>query len=707
MRITGWNRWMHDHAGIDKLDALGKPLTELFDPERYDFLHRAVLRAVRHGNTSILTTQPPRLALPLGGAEKLADDEPSVHSVFITPVEAHDWATLGIHDHHALLQFTDITPAHRRESALRTQSSKLAKATEELAEREQHLRTIFDRAHSGLILTTASGQIADINPAAMRLFGLDAVELHALPRVPDLIEWFDASAQIFVPFDPGVPLATRTDTQASGPGHDERSWRGVNRNARRFAIDVAWDRALSESEPMLVISIHDISEQQRNENRIRRLAHYDPLTSLPNRTLFHDRLEHAMSVCERSGEPVALHFIDLDRFKSVNDTLGHDVGDQLLQSVADRIVELTRKSDTVARLGGDEFAIVQTAIKSSANAAVLARKVIDGLQQPFSLQGHTLHTGASIGIALYPNDAEDLTTLLKQADLAMYEAKHERRGSFRFFSADMHAESQRKLALELELRHAIANDELFLQFQPVFDSHSGQVVALEALVRWRHPVRGMLKPEEFIPIAEDTGIIVALGEWVLRETCVQIGKWDASGYARKKVAINLSPTQFIDRGLVDLVDDVTGSHGISPARLEFEITESVLMSEPQRAQDALARLRKRGIDIAIDDFGTGYSSLAYLRDFPVSKLKLDATFLKDLQSDRRSASIVGTIIELGHSLGHAVVAEGVETQSQLDFLQHRQCDQVQGFHLAHPLDAPDMAGLLDESVGAEAALRTA
>ena len=442
----------------------------------------------------------------------------------------------------------------------------------------------------------------------------------------------------------------------------------------------------------------EIFERMQAEKRIWHIAHHDALTGLPNRALLQDRLDQALIAAERNRNHVAVLFLDLDRFKNVNDSLGHDVGDALLQIVADRLVAVVRDIDTVCRLGGDEFVIILGAVNGPDDAVLICERIIAALAQPVDAMGHALRASTSIGIAFYPDDASDAPTLMKSADAAMYAAKSRGRNNFQFFSADLNAEALRFFQLEQKLRHAVGNRELVLYYQPQVDTSAHRVCALEALVRWQSPKSGLVPPAEFIPVAEETGLIVELGEWVLREACRQLREWHEAGWPRVPVAVNLSARQFQQRDLVARIRNILDETGLSPDMLELEITESCLMHS---VDDALAQVRalaEMGIRLVIDDFGTGYSSLSYLKRFPVSQLKIDRSFVRDLCTDREDAAIVSSIIGLARTLDLDVVAEGVETTAQLAALRYEGCTFCQGYLFSRPRPAAEVAAIFGAMV---------
>jgi diguanylate cyclase (GGDEF)-like protein len=419
---------------------------------------------------------------------------------------------------------------------------------------------------------------------------------------------------------------------------------------------------------------------RRLSSEVAHLAHYDALTNLPNRVLFHETLEHALAYVRR-GQVLAIHCLGLDKFKAVNDTLGHPVGDNLLQAVAERLRNGLRETDTVARLGGDEFAIVQTAIASPIDAIDLADRLMGIIGAPFEIAGHQIVVGASIGIALAPPDGIGADQLLKSADLALYRAKLEGRGVYRLFRADMDAAMQARRVLELDLRHALQAGEFELFFQPQIDLSTRRIAGFEALLRWRHPTKGLVPPDRFIPLAEETGMIVPIGEWVLRQACSAATAWPDD----LRVAVNLSAVQFKSQNLVSAVVGSLSDSGLHPNRLELEITETVMLQDTDITLATLHQLRAKGVQIAMDDFGTGYSSLSYLTRFPFDRIKIDQSFVRELSTRTDCITIVRAVTTLGHDLGIAITAEGVETEQQLDALERAGCTEVQGYLFSPPV----------------------
>jgi diguanylate cyclase (GGDEF)-like protein/PAS domain S-box-containing protein len=437
----------------------------------------------------------------------------------------------------------------------------------------------------------------------------------------------------------------------------------------------------------------DITERMQAQERLQFLAHHDALTELPNRVLFMDRLSQALNRAQWHRRVVGVMFLDLDRFKNINDTLGHDIGDRFLKAMAERLRSCVRDGDTVARLGGDEFAILLEDIAQTEDVSAVGAKILQALGVPLLVDERELFVTTSIGISLFPDDGNDAQTLLKNADAAMYRAKELGRNNCQFYSADLGAQAFERLTLETNLRHALERDEFLLSYQPEVDLKSGRVAGLEALLRWRHPEFGMVAPLQFIALAEETGMIVPIGEWVLRAALAQARSWESQGLGLPRIVINISGRQFDEPGFTDMVQRILGEIVLRSTQIEFEITESVIMQDAQITTDRLQALHELGIQFAIDDFGTGYSSLSYLRRFPIHVLKIDRSFVQDVTTHQDDAEIVKTIITMAHGLRIQVIAEGVETAEQLAFLRSHGCDMAQGYYLGRPV-TPEEAGQL-------------
>ncbi|PSO19312.1 EAL domain-containing protein [Bradyrhizobium sp. MOS003] len=530
----------------------------------------------------------------------------------------------------------------------------------ELKQREASFRLLFDGNPVPMIVCALDDErILGVNDAAVAHYGYTRAEFERLTI---------RSLQAFESEPPW--MADPTCEEQAG-----RTWKHVK--ADGGLIDLAiYSRELTYAErPAVLLALMDITERKRAEARLAFMAQHDTLTGLPNRSLLRQQVDEMLLHTRRSPEKVALLMLGLDSFKSVNDTLGHAVGDKLLRGVAKRLRSTLREEDALARLNSDEFAIVQSGLARPEDAVMLAKRLLAAIADPYLLDGHSVVIGASIGIAMAPGDGDDSEKLLKSADMALSRAKLDARGTFAFFEAALDAKAQSRRKIEVELRDAIQNDVLRPYYQPLIDLQSGRITGFEALVRWPHAERGMVSPAEFIPVAEDTGLINPLGGLMLRRACLDAAAWPDD----VRVAVNLSPLQFRSGNLLSIVTDALRHSGLPPRRLELEITETLLLEKSAQVLATLHALRALGVRISMDDFGTGYSSLSYLRSFPFDKIKIDQSFVRDLGANREAQAIIRSIVSLGKGLGVTITAEGVETEAELSCLRTEGCDEGQGF----------------------------
>lgn len=467
----------------------------------------------------------------------------------------------------------------------------------------------------------------------------------------------------------------------------------VRKDGSSFPANILGAPAVIEGRPASVGTVLDISLQKAAEQRIRELADYDVLTGLPNRRLLHERFSQLLAAAERDKEELAVIFLDLDHFKRVNDSLGHSVGDELLCEVARRLSSVIRRVDTLARLGGDEFIFAMPGFHSAA-AADVARRLLEVFVKPFEIASHELTVTPSLGISIYPNDGNDLETLLRNADTAMYQAKEIGRNAFQFYSSEMNSKSLDRLLMESNLRRALQQKEFVLHYQPLVNLKTGLIVGVEALIRWLHPELGLIMPDRFIHVAEDTGLINPIGDWVLCEACRQAQLWCDEGLSAVSMAVNVAPVQFRQSGFIEVVAGALATSGLEAGRLELELTERTVMHDADVNMGTLSALHRMGVEMSLDDFGTGYSSLAYLKRFPVGKLKIDRSFVNDLESDPDDWAIASTIVSMGRSLRMTVLAEGVEKTEQLALLRKMGCDMAQGYIFSRPVSAAAMADML-------------
>jgi len=558
------------------------------------------------------------------------------------------------------------------------------------AEREEHLHrlrqsaAVFDSSAEGVIITDPHERIVAVNPAFTAITGYREDEvLGGTPRM------LSSGSQ-----DRSFYQAMWQELRDSGV------WKGEVWNRRKsgevypeyLTISAVHDATGTLTNYVAVFA--DISEVKRSQQELDFLANHDPLTELPNRRLFNDRLDHALARVARDDEALAVLFLDLDEFKNVNDSLGHPVGDQLLQQVAQRLLGRVRQTDTLARIGGDEFLLLLEAIGGPEEAELVTRDILDAFQAPFHLAGQEISLGASMGISVYPEDGTDTETLVKNADAALFRAKGEGRNQFCYYTRELTESAAERLQMERELASAVENDELVLHFQPKVDLSTGAIQGAEALVRWHHPERGMVSPAKFIPLAEETGLILPIGEWVLRHACRQVCAWAEAGLLPGRVAVNISAVQLQRQEVPGLVERVASEEGCPLNRLELEVTEASIMQDTAVSASSLSALRAQGVELSLDDFGTGYSSLGYLKNLPLDTLKIDKSFVQDVPEDASDTALVRTILGMGQSLGMNVVAEGVETEEQAGFLLTEGCGGAQGFLYARPLPADEFESLM-------------
>ena len=485
--------------------------------------------------------------------------------------------------------------------------------------------------------------------------------------------------------------------RSQAPGDAEVTLRKKNGMLFPCMLSLHFARPEKGEERTLIAVYKDLSARHQTENRLLFLSNHDVLTRLPNRFLFYKRLDRAIAAAARERRQFAVLFIDLDRFKNINDTFGHPTGDMLLQLVADRLYDCLRKTDLIARLGGDEFAVLAESVHDIAGAIELAEQLMAALALPFHIEGQELFVPASIGISVYPEDGGSAEALIKSADVAMYRAKGSGKNNYQFFAADMNTASLEHMMLENALRHALQRNEFRVYYQPKVHASTARIFGMEALLRWQHPDLGLIGPARFIPLAEEMGLIRRIGDWALQEACRQNAEWQRAGFAPLVVSVNLSSTQ-LGEETIGAVSDTLEQTGLAPQWLELELTESTVMRAPEQNARVLQALRKMGVQISIDDFGTGYSSLAYLKRFPINTLKIDQSFVRDIIDDPNDAAITDAVIALARSLKMSVIAEGVETREQLRFLRDNGCDAYQGFLYSRPLPAPDFQKLLARAV---------
>ena len=560
---------------------------------------------------------------------------------------------------------------------------------EALFEEKERAQVTLDSIGDAVISTDVRAQVTYLNVVAESMTGWSRAQAVGRP-LEEVFRIVDASTRASAP-NP-MALAMRENKIVGLTPNCLL----VRRDGREAAIEDSaapiHDRRGQVSGAVMVF--HDVSKARALSIRMSYLAQHDSLTDLPNRTLLSDRLAQAIALARRHDHKLALLFLDVDRFKHINDSLGHAIGDRLLQSVAHRLLSCVRSSDAVSRQGGDEFVILLSEVTHAQDAAVSAEKILAALRAPHRIDQHDVHVTGSIGIVTYPDDGTEAETLLKNADFAMYHAKDSGRDTYQFFQRDMNVSAMERQSLEGDLRHAIERQQLALHYQPRMNLETGAIVGVEALIRWRHPQRGLVPPAQFIPIAEDSGLIVPIGRWVLREACRQARTWQAGGLAPIRMAINISAVELRSKDFVSSVRAILSETGLESRYLELEITETFLLQDSKSTAVVLEALKDMGVQLALDDFGTGYSSLSYLRRFPIDTLKIDQSFVGDLATDADDASIVSAMISMGTSLHMRVVAEGVQTPQQLAILREQGCSEGQGYYFSQPVVAGEVAKLL-------------
>jgi diguanylate cyclase (GGDEF)-like protein/PAS domain S-box-containing protein len=564
-----------------------------------------------------------------------------------------------------------------------------AAVSEALFDEKERAQVTLNSIGDAVVCTDIEGHVSYLNVAAEGLTGWPKEQAIGLP-LEHVFKIIDSETRATVP-NP-MSIATRQNKIVGLPPTCILVRRDGFESAIEDSSAPIHDRRGKVTGAVMVF--HDITTARTLALKLAHYGQHDSLTDLPNRILLNDRLSQAISVAQRHQAGFAVLFLDLDRFKHINDSLGHPVGDRLLQSVALRLSECVRASDTVSRLGGDEFVILLAEISHAQDAAACADKLLRAIRLPYVLDSHELHATASIGIGIYPGDGADVEALLKNADSAMYEAKDRGRNNYQFYRTDLNSSVNERQSIESGLRHAIERHELELDYQPIVSVATGSIAGVEALIRWRHPAFGIVPPARFISIAEESGLIVPIGQWVLREACRQAKAWHRKGRPPLRLAVNISAVELRSNEFVPWVKAILAETGFDPRRLELELTETFLMQDSKATAVVLDALKVLGIQIALDDFGTGYSSLSYMRRFPIDTLKVDRSFVGNITTDADDASVVSAVINMGRSLNMRVVAEGVETREQLVFLEEHRCTEAQGYHFSHPLSAGTFAEFL-------------
>lgn len=656
-RMTGWRT----------AEARGMPLAQVF--HIVNETTRAVVgnpleECLKHG--AIIGLANHTVLIHRDGHEFAIEDSAA-------PIKDRDGAIIG-----AIMVFHDVSERRR--------------VADKLREREEQMSTLINAMQDTVCFKDGEGQWLLANQFNLQLLAIGHVAYQGM-RNTELRHHTPGHHEVFERFETldeeAWLLGKTTRCEEVIPGHAGSS---MIFDVIRIPLFHADGRRKG-----LVVVGRDISERRDYESKMHHLAHHDPLTELPNRSLIHDRLWHALVSAKRNDHMVAVLFIDLDRFKTINDTLGHDIGDKLLIAVAALLQNCVRESDSVGRLGGDEFMIILPNLQRIQDCLFICQGILNVFEQAFIVDGYELFVTCSIGCSLFPNDGDNEQILIRNADTAMYRAKDFGRNNFQFYTSDMNSSAYERLSLENELRKALERGELEVYYQPKGNVETGKITGAEALIRWNHPERGMISPAQFIPLAEENGLIVAIGEWVLHQACQQCKAWQKNGSGDFSMAVNLSARQFHQGGLINTINKALTASGLHPGYLELELTESMLMQNVESQVLTLHQLRDIGVRISIDDFGTGFSSLSYLKRFPIDCLKIDQSFIRDVNSNNNDAGIVAAIIAMGKSLNLDLIAEGVETRAQMEFLRLHGCPAMQGYYFSEPLPARIFTELLQDN----------
>jgi diguanylate cyclase (GGDEF)-like protein/PAS domain S-box-containing protein len=654
-------------------------------------LSSGIERLSRGGVGAVLLDLTLRDSLGVDTFDKLFRAAPRVPILILSPADAEPAARQAVQRGAQDYVFKNQPDGYRLRRAVRTMIS--LRATTAISVKNEAASVALDSIGEAVLRTDTRGTVIYLNGMAARMTGWSREE--ALGRhVEEVLRIVDRTTGGAI--RNVVEIAMREDKTIVLTANCKNCIL-VRRNEVEVGIEVIVTDTHDQDGKLTgaVVAFRDVSAARATSVVLSHLAQHDALTDLPNRLLFNDRLTQAIALALRQDKQLAVMFLDLDHFKKINDSLGHGVGDQLLQSVAERLVTAVRRTDTVSRLGGDEFVILLSQVARGEDAEVSARKIIRALAVPHIIENKSIDINVSIGVSTYPSDGHDAETLMDNADTAMYDAKEHGRNNYQFFREDMHERLTESRLLEADLRCALGRNEFVLHYQPKFNLRTGEITGVEALLRWTHPKRGMVSPAEFIPIAEECGLIVPIGRWVLLEACRQSRAWSDAGLGVVSMAINVAAAEFQDKDFLSGVRAVLIATGVEPANLELEMTESALMEDAESTLVVLGALKAMGVQLAIDDFGTGYSSFTYLRRFPVDALKLDQSFVQEIVGDPEDANIVIAMIDIGKSAKLRVIAEGVETRAQLMFLRRHGCTEGQGYYLGRPVAAEPAAKLLE------------
>jgi diguanylate cyclase (GGDEF)-like protein/PAS domain S-box-containing protein len=680
----------HDAARI--LDQLGSP-GERFRVEWVTELSGAIERLRHRGIAAVVLD----LSLPdcrgIETLDRILQVAPDTPILILSDADSEETARQAVQRGAQDYLVKNQADGYRLRLAVRTMMDRRESAA--ILFESEAANVTLDSMGEAVLRTDLHANVTYLNRTAEKMTGWTREEAVGRP-VADVLRFIDAVSGTVVGSPVEIMLQEDQDTRVADRTPSILVRRdGLKREIENtLALTHDQDGAVTGA----VIAFHDVSAARTKSVEMTHLAQHDVLTHLPNRVLFKDRLAQALALAERQGKQLAVMFVDLDYFKKINDSLGHEMGDKLLQSVAGRLLACVRRTDTVSRFGGDEFAILLSQIEHAEDATFSARKILRSLAAPYVIDNKSLDISASVGASAYPGDGQDAESLLNKADAAMYEAKKHGRNNYQSFRPDMQERILERQSLESGLRYALGRNEFLLHFQPKLNLQTGKIAGVEALIRWQHPQRGIIYPAQFVFIAEECGLILSIGRWVLLEACKQARAWSDAGLGVVPMAVNVSAAEFESPDFLSGVRAVLISTGVDPANLELELTESVLMHDAEHTVDTLTALKAIGVQLAIDDFGTGYSSLSYLQRFPINVLKLHHSFVHKIAPGQGDAPLLSAMINIGKSLNMRVIAEGVETRTQLEFLQHHDCDEGQGYYFSHPVGAEQAGKLVEASI---------